>query len=258
MATTLARGQRGIQSIEVGGRLLQALVQAGHALALKDLAALAEMPAAKAHAYLVSLVKLGLVAREATSGRYGLGPLALQLGMVGLQQLDPLALAAPVAADLAQSLGQTMALVVWGTLGPTVVHVAPAPTPVYLSLRHGTVMGLQGTASGRLLAALLPPARVLPLLRAERQRQRASAMPAAQWAALCEEVRAQGLAHVRDLLLPGVSATAVPVLDGTGQAALALTAVGPSALFDGGPGSPLACALQAAAQGISQRLRGRT
>ena len=85
--------QRGIQSIEVGGALLRALAHHGRALPLKELAAIAGMSPAKAHPYLVSFGKLGLIEQEADSGRYGLGPLAMQLGLISLQQSDPVALA---------------------------------------------------------------------------------------------------------------------------------------------------------------------
>ncbi|MDP3083200.1 MAG: helix-turn-helix domain-containing protein, partial [Rubrivivax sp.] len=81
--------QRGIQSVEVGGQLLRALVHAGRPLALKDLAREAGMAPGKAHPYLVSFGKLGLVEQDRGSGHYGLGPLALQLGLMSLQQADP-------------------------------------------------------------------------------------------------------------------------------------------------------------------------
>ena len=70
-----ARTQRGIQSVEVGGRLLQTLAHHGRPMALKDLAADAGMPAAKAHPYLVSFGHIGLVEQQRDSGRYALGPL---------------------------------------------------------------------------------------------------------------------------------------------------------------------------------------
>ena len=53
--------KRGIQSIEVGGQLLRALVRSGEPMMLRDLAAAAGMPPAKAHPYLVSFARLGLV-----------------------------------------------------------------------------------------------------------------------------------------------------------------------------------------------------
>lgn len=62
------RGPRGIQSVEVGGQLLVTLAQQGRPLALKDLARAAGMPPAKAHPYLVSFIKLGLVEQETAAG----------------------------------------------------------------------------------------------------------------------------------------------------------------------------------------------
>ncbi len=58
-ATDTDRAQRGIQSIEVGGQLLRALVHHGRPMALKDLAREADMSAAKAHPYMVSFGRLG-------------------------------------------------------------------------------------------------------------------------------------------------------------------------------------------------------
>ena len=247
--------QRGIQSIEVGGALLKALAHQGRPLALKDLAAEAGMAPAKAHPYLVSFGKLGLIEQDAATGRYGLGPLAMQLGLISLQQLDPLALATPLIEELAAACGHTMAVAVWGNRGATIVRVAQPPSAVHVSMRHGTVMSLRGTASGRLFAALLPQALVLPLLRDENRvaGRRAAGFDDALKAALAD-VRREGYSRVKDVLLPGISALAAPVFDGGGALVLSLTAIGPTPLFDGKPGSPLARQVVAAAQGLSQRL----
>ncbi|KAF1027153.1 MAG: hypothetical protein GAK40_01119 [Burkholderia plantarii] len=53
--------RRGIQSIEVGGALLRALVDHGSPMLLGDLARKAGMASAKAHPYLVSYGNLGLI-----------------------------------------------------------------------------------------------------------------------------------------------------------------------------------------------------
>src|SRR3989344_5202936 len=87
------RSPRGIQSVEVGGQLLKVLARTGRRMALKDLARAANMTAAKAHPYLVSFGKLGLIEQDAVSGHYGLGPLAMQLGLTSLQKVDPVRLA---------------------------------------------------------------------------------------------------------------------------------------------------------------------
>ena len=246
------RGPRGIQSVEVGGQLLIALAHQGRPLALKDLAREAGMPPAKAHPYLVSFIKLGLVEQEAGGGRYGLGPLALQLGLISLQQYEPVRLATPRIEELAQALGHTVAIAVWGNRGPTIVRVAEAPSPVHISMRHGTVMSLTGTASGRLFAAHLPCETVLAALAAEGQQ----ALPAELEEHLAQ-ARLLGLASSQDGVVAGVSALAAPVFDDQGRMVLSLTAIGASGSFDLRLEGALAQALKRVAAELSRQLGWR-
>ena len=78
----------GIQSVEVGFGLLDVLGKSAGPLMLRDLAAAAGMSAAKAHRYLVSFQRLELVAQDAISTRYDLGPAALKLGLAALARID--------------------------------------------------------------------------------------------------------------------------------------------------------------------------
>jgi DNA-binding IclR family transcriptional regulator len=258
---------RGIQSIEVGGRLLLALAHHGQPLALKDLAAAAEMTAGKAHPYLVSFIKLGLVERETEGGRYGLGPLALQMGLIGLQQYDPVRLATERIDELARATGHTVAIAVWGHRGPTLVRIAEAPSPVHVSMRHGTVMSIPDTASGRLFAAFGPADAVREALANEAKLAAAGAgtRPArartggrfglgAAFDREIERVRADGIAGIADVALPGLSALAAPVFDARGELVLSLTAIGPSATFDAGVDGAVARVLGPAARQLSTRL----
>jgi hypothetical protein len=68
----MEKQSNGVQSLEVGLSVLNVLVEAGAALMLKEVAAAADMHPAKAHRYLVSLVKCGY-AKQQTDGRYRLG-----------------------------------------------------------------------------------------------------------------------------------------------------------------------------------------
>jgi DNA-binding IclR family transcriptional regulator len=125
-------------------------------------------------------------------------------------------------------------------------------------MRHGTVMSLRGTASGLLFAAHLPRAQLLPVLRAEAAAtgRSADARIDPALAATLEQVRRDGLARAPDLLVPGISALASPVFDSRASVILALTAIGPSATFDGRPAGAVATALVAAAAALSARLGG--
>ncbi len=243
--------QRGIQSVEVGGQLLRTLAHHGRPMALKDLARDAGMSAAKAHPYLVSFGKLGLIEQDGASGRYGLGRLAMQLGLISLQQYDPVRLATPLIAELARELGHTVGMAVWGNRGPTIVRIEEAPSAVHVNMRHGTVMSLRGTASGLLFCAYLPRDQVLAALAAE---DGGSARLDAALQAQLTEVRRHGLAQALDASVPGISALAAPVFDLGSAIVMSLTAIGPSAIFDARFDGDVARVLRRSADELSRQL----
>ena len=264
------KDRRGIQSVEVGGQLLRALAHHGHPMALKDLARAAGMAPAKAHPYLVSFGKLGLIEQDPASGRYGLGPLALQLGLIALQQTDPVRIATPMIAELAQRLGLTIGIAVWGTRGPTFVRLEESPAAIHVNMRHGTVASLTDTASGRLFGAYRPADEVRALFEQERllgklERPRlAPGTPAApaptswkEFERALAEVRRHGMSRTEGAVVDGISAMSAPVFDHAGAMVLAVTAIGPSGALDTQWDGPVAQALRECADRITQRLGGR-
>ena len=120
----------GIQSVEVGFLLLEGLTRSRGPLMLKDLAASAGMSAAKAHRYLVSFQRLGLVVQDSRTAHYDLGPAALKLGLASLSRLDAVRLARERMPALMQTIGHTLALAVWGNRGPTIVHWEESPQAI--------------------------------------------------------------------------------------------------------------------------------
>lgn len=251
-------GQRGVQSAEVGGRLLLALAHQPGAMTLKDLAAAAGMPASRAHPYLVSFGKLGLVAQDA-AGHYALGAAALQLGLTCLYQLDPVKAAVPVAEDLARRTGYAVALAVWGNFGATIVRMIDARQPLHVAMRAGTVMSLLATATGRAFAAVLPQEKLdhaiggplgepdaagRPLNKQQREELRTA----------MAEMQAHGVARANGRPMPGVNAFSAPAFDHEGVPALVITALGHQDHFPAAWDSSAALAVRAAAAEISRRL----
>ena len=117
MVVELTKQQQGIQSIEIGAQLLRALAANGRSMKLIDLAKKSGMPAAKAHRYLVSFIRMGLVEQDTNTGRYDLGEFSLELGLASLSRIDAVRLADPVLEDLCEEIGETVALSVWGNNG---------------------------------------------------------------------------------------------------------------------------------------------
>ncbi len=249
----------GIQSVEVGFALLDALARAPGPLMLRDLAAAAGMSAAKAHRYLVSFQRLQLVTQDAGNTRYDLGPAALKLGLASLSRLDAVKLARERVAGLVEALGHTVALAVWGNHGPTIVHWEESPQAVTVNLRLGDVMPLLSSATGRCFAAWLPQDALAPLLRdelARMQRQPLPDVPAtmAQVQRMLAETRARGLGRVVDSLLPGVAGFCAPVFDADGHLALGIVTLGPTSGFDSTWDGAVATLLREAAQRLSSDL----
>ena len=253
------KDRAGIQSVEVGFALLQALIDAPGPLALKDLAAAAGMPAAKAHRYLVSYQRSGLVKQDAATSRYDLGPMALQLGLAALRRTASVRIARERMPDWLEQLGHTTALAVWGNHGATVVHWEEPPHGTTGPLRLGDVMPLLSSATGRCFGAWLAPERIAQPLQYEleqaRLAQRAD-LPQTEAAAtaLFAEVRSHGVARVVDTLLPSVIALCAPVFDARGQLVLAITTLGTVATFDPAFGGAMDQRLQAIAQQLSRDL----
>jgi DNA-binding IclR family transcriptional regulator len=253
-------GRRSIQSVETGFPLLAALVDAGMPLTLRDLATRAGMTSAKAHPYLVSFSRVGLVQQDAATARYELGPFALQMGLVSLQRLDPVRVALPHVQALAGKIGHTLAIAVLGSHGPTMIHISEASYPVHVNMRTGTVMSMLHTATGHVFAAWLPPKVAEHYIEREIGDKAVvtSISPLrpspAALATLLKDIRATGMARALGNPLPGIDALSVPVFNHSENIVLALTSLGPSSLFDASPAGPTAKALKDCAAEISRQL----
>jgi DNA-binding IclR family transcriptional regulator len=255
MASRKQKPRQGIQSVEVGMSLLRVLSRAAGPQMLKDLAAAAHMPAAKAHRYLVSLTRMGLVEQQAESGLYDLGPFALDLGLSALARLEPVTVAAAWLPALRAETGQTVALAVWANQGPTIVRWLGADTPVSASLRVGSVMPLTRSATGQAFLAFLPRPMTERWLKAEladNARNGIAPSTPQQLEQLVATARRQGFARTSDFI-PGIAGIAAPVRDHAGEMALALVALGYSKPFEGAAERITAAVLRNA-QALSGRL----
>ncbi len=254
------RRQRRIQSIDVGMRVLHALTEQRRPLPLKALAQLAGMPPGKAHPYLVSFMAAGMVKQSPLTGHYELGPAALQMGLAALQQLDVLTEASQEAAVLADRADLSVALAVWGHLGPTVVRLDEPRYPLHVNLRVGTVMSVFNTITGRVFAAYLPEKMVRSMLEDEHRRVVGGASasfdsPAVQ--ALLAVIRASGMGRGLSMPQPGVNTLCAPVFGADGGIALVMTMIGPQGVFDAAIDGPAGRLLREHAARVSRRLGAR-
>lgn len=225
--------QRSIRSIEIGFRLIRCLEMASRLLSLRELADTAGMSPSKAHFYLVSFRRIGLVYREEATGRYGLGPYAAQLGLVALNRMDVVALSKEPMLQLVERTGEASFLSVWGNHGPCIVSKVDGPRFVPMVLRVGYTLPLIDTATGRVFLAFMPNDATDAVLQKERREKSASShhVSLTHIQSLIEDVRSKGLARNDSTVNEGFVAIAAPVFDHSDVICAVITLIGPSGLM---------------------------
>ncbi len=253
-----AGGSAGVQAIETGLSILEALAAHPQPMMLKDIALATGMHAAKIHRYLASFARGGYVEQEA-DGRYGLGEASLLLGLACLARLDAVRLATPIIDALVARTSHTVLAAVWGNMGPTVVQWRDAPHPAIVNVKLGSVMPLLSSATGRVFSAFLDRKHLGTMISRELRlhaRSRPMRYPNDEktLAEMIDAVRTSGLGVVNGDLLAGISSVSAPVFDHNGRLALALTVLGHEGLFDTHLDAEPALALRHAAGQLSGRL----
>jgi DNA-binding IclR family transcriptional regulator len=225
---------KGIQSIEIGYRLLGCFLAAPGPHTLTSLAAAAGMTPTKAHFYLTSLVRVGLLAKNGDR-TYELGPSILQLGLKALGQIDVLGAAREAMIGLRDALRADIFLSVWGDGAPSIVHRILGARPAAWELRIGAVLPpLSGT--GRAFLAFLPDPIRRDIVRTELRR----AVPKDPWHGQteqdvresCELIRRQRISSGGGNVVPGYTSISSPILDHEGSAKAVITVNGEIGHFD--------------------------
>lgn len=259
MVTKVSSDRQGIQSIEVGFRLLNVLAATNRPMMLRDIAKGASMPAAKAHRYMVSFLRVGIVEQDPASGRYDLGAYALELGLSGLGRLDPVKFSGPILESLCEEIHETVALAVWGSHGATIVRIVDAGGPVTITLRPGTVLPLSNSATGRAFAAFSRTPFLKTLLDKELSESAnttgvATTTLRRQLEKSLTEIRERGIARATGSLTPGINGFSAPVFDHTGSMIAAITSLGSTGEFNTEWDSPVAKSMTEGAKQLSSRL----
>jgi DNA-binding IclR family transcriptional regulator len=249
--------QGGVNSVEVAGTVLRAVLDAPGPLRLADISRAVAIPSAKAHRYLVSLIRAGLVEQDPDTARYELGPLMLRAGLAALSRSDALKRAERTLELIASRTGETAAIAVWGTHGPTLVRLVEARHELAASVPPGHVCQLTYSASGLVFCAFGDPGLTDALVARELDQSRDIGRPGvptarAEFDKLVERVRTQGFAAVAAEAEGGLAAVSAPVFDrdGGGRLRFALTVFGRVGRINVAPDGPVAALLVGAARSL--------
>jgi DNA-binding IclR family transcriptional regulator len=252
-------GSAGIQSIEIGSTLLRALAESEGPLTLTALADATGMPPGKAHKYLASFVRSGLVAQHEAGGRYDLGPFALELGFSAMGRMAVMEIAQPALDVLRDQLGTTVSMAIWTPRGPTIARWAETSHMISLVIRLGTVMPLLTSAFGRIFATFLDRGVTEPIIDSELAdpaglAARAGLRSRADVETMLAEFRARRMAFAEDLAAPQRTALAAPVFDHNSRMVAAIAVIAIQGRLDASWHGPSAEKLAIVANELSRRL----
>lgn len=247
----------GVQTVDLGARVLSALAELGGEASLADLARSTGLARAKLHRYLVSLSRAEFIEQDSLTSHYRLGGEALRVGLVALQRVDAVELGTAVIRQLTEEFDQTTLLAVWGGGGPTVVRWSESRELVTVNVRIGSVMPLMRSATGRVFAAYMPQQVVQPWIKRElaaNSKKYPEFSSVENMTKIVEKTRETGLGHVEGIMLPGILSLSAPVFNAQQELAAAITMLGPVGSFEDSPRGRTATALKEAAFRLSRRL----
>jgi DNA-binding IclR family transcriptional regulator len=258
-AIAVAKG--GVNSVEVAGDLLRALSETAGPARLTDLARMTSIPPAKVHRYLMSLIRAGLVEQDRATSRYDFGPLALRAGIVALSRSDALKRAERVLEDIVEQTGETAAVIVWGTHGPTIVRRVHGRREFASSVPLGHACALTFSAAGLIYCAFGEPHRVEPLIAKELAQSRATGrlgVPStkAELKAVVATVKANGVAQVAVEEDGGFAAVSAPVFSSLHRLQFALSVFGRVGQLNISPDSPVVSLMKEAARSLTAEIHG--
>jgi DNA-binding IclR family transcriptional regulator len=208
--------RQGIQSVELAMTVLRALEEGRGPMTLTQIAGAAGMSPSKAHRYLVSLCRVGLVGQPRSTGSYDLGPAMRRLGIESLRRMDEVGLVSEHLPGLRDRTGHAINLAVWGDTGPVVVRWDYGSHVLPITVRVGATMPMVTSSVGRVFLAHLPMTLTEPVLRGELESGRRAELPSGEIARIRAEVLRDGYALTTGGVIPGVTSVAAPVFTATG------------------------------------------
>jgi DNA-binding IclR family transcriptional regulator len=245
---------QGIQSVEIGISVLDALVDGGGPLTLGEVARLSGLSLSQARRYLVSLVRCGLATQDQATGRYHLGSRALKVGLAALGRVDAVELASEALRKLVTQIREGGTLAVWGDQGPTIVRWLRFGGIGVTSLGLGMIFPMIMSATGRVFLTYLPS----DSTRGQLEREfGASRLEAADTRRQIDEIRKtvarDGYGWLKGHLVENIRGAAAPIFDSQGELVAVLAIAGSDKRGKNGR-DPSVEAMVEAARTVSQQL----
>lgn len=245
----------GVQSVDRAITVLEILAREGSA-GVSEVAAEVGVHKSTAFRLLAALEERDLVEQTSDRGKYQLAFGILRLANAIPGRIDLVHQSQPLLDELAAQIDETINIAVVREHFAVNVQQAMSTAAIASQNWVGQLTPLHATASGKVLLAHLPEARVHEILQ-EAGLPKLTPNTITSRSVLLDqltEVRASGFATTHEELEAGLNASAVPIRDHTGAVIAAVSASGPAFRFDDAEIKRTADALRDTGARISRRL----
>ena len=249
----------GIQSVEIGCRVLFALAGLGREATLRDISNAVGLASSKTHRYLASLARGGLVQQNPLNQKYDLGAACVMIGAIAMGRTDYLEQTRRAAELLRETLDLNVAVAAWSTKGPVLVNWLESARPISVIGRVGTTLSPLNSNAGRTFVAFMEPAERIRQLDAHFDpaappTDGGKGLSRKEFKNLLQDIRDRGMSRVAGDFSPGISALSAPIFDASGQVKVVLSLIDQEGHLDTAWDSMPARALMESTQAVSRRL----
>jgi DNA-binding IclR family transcriptional regulator len=203
--------RQGIQSVEIGLRVLEVVSAAGTPLALKNIAAGTGLTSSQTHKYLVSLINGEMVYQNPDTGLYSLGPAAVRVGLSAIAGQDAIEIAASHLRDAVNETGRMGLLSVMGPQGVTVIRIYTGDPSFVTNLSLGSTLPLTHSATGHAFLGFMDNAATIAL--AKKQLSTDKNKPKVKLTNLIKSIKQTGHTTADNIVIPGLRAVAIPIFN---------------------------------------------
>jgi DNA-binding IclR family transcriptional regulator len=223
------------RTVVFGLRLLKVVTNARKPMALTEIATQMSISPSRTHRYLSSLCEAGFVKKSSDTGRYDVGPGAIELGIAAASRVSGMQMAKEAMEDLTAATGLVSYICIWGSNGPTIIRREQGAVQTAVRILEGSTLPMP-TATGQIFLAYLPAEKTRDLLLRDISEWNATApknrhVTVEQIDKTVRRVQAARIARSTGMRNPTWTAFSAPIFRG-GKFTMALTLIGVTRTFN--------------------------
>jgi DNA-binding IclR family transcriptional regulator len=249
---------KSIQSLAKGIDILFLFTEDCPLLTVEKIASKTGIPKSTCYRFLNTLRTKKMVDLDPSSGKYRLGVHILELESVVTKSLNVSQIAVPFLTSLCSVSGETAQLVVLAGDKGVCVETVESPHALRVMPNKGTEIGLHSGAAGKIILCYLNPQEQERVIRVTQLPAftRNTITDAVRLREQLREIKEQGYAVTEEEIYAGVKAIAAPIFDHRKKVVASVCVAGPMDRLTDEKTKRLIGHVVAAAQNITELLRG--